>query len=94
MSTDHNIGGGGLALTIQLTEEQLDAIAQRVAAINNQPKMSDDIGYLDAAGAAEYLATTKERIYDLVQLRKLRPRRDGRRLLFTRDDLESYLQNG
>jgi excisionase family DNA binding protein len=47
--------------------------------------------WLDAAGAAEHMATTTGRIYDLVQLGKLSPQRDGRRLLFRRDDLERYL---
>jgi hypothetical protein len=37
--------------------------------------------WLDASGAATYLATSKGRVYDLVQLGKLSPRRDGRRLL-------------
>ena len=44
---------------------------------------------------AGLVSSTEEFSFDqLVQLRKLRPRRDGRRLLFKRSDLDSYIENG
>jgi hypothetical protein len=39
----------------------------------------------------EVLAASPDRIHDLVQLGKLNPRRDGRRLLFRREALYAYL---
>jgi len=81
------------ALLAELGDAELDQLAelllprmQRLA----EP-LTDDDGRLGAQGAAAYLATTRARIYDLVQLGKLQPQRDGRRLLFRRADLDSYL---
>jgi excisionase family DNA binding protein len=76
-----------------LDDTALDALAELLA-----PRLAARLGtpakvspWLDASGSAEYLATTRARVYDLVQLGKLSPRRDGRRLLFRRDDLDRYL---
>jgi excisionase family DNA binding protein len=81
------------AVLAALDDDALDALAERLA-----PRLVDRLAqrngaptWLDAAGAAEYMATSRERVYDLVQLRKLEPRRDGRRLLFRRADLDAYL---
>jgi excisionase family DNA binding protein len=48
-------------------------------------------GWLNAEQAAEYLACSRDRLYDLVQIRKLEAQRDGRRLLFRRSDLDAYV---
>lgn len=82
----------GLDVVLQLSDAQVDAIARRVAELLDQPSMPEPSRWLDAAGAAEHLATRPDRIYDLVQLGKLVPRRDGRRLLFRRDELDAYLE--
>jgi excisionase family DNA binding protein len=42
--------------------------------------------------AAEHLRCGKDRIYDLIALRKLSPRRDGRRVLLHRDELDAYIE--
>jgi excisionase family DNA binding protein len=82
------------ALLAELDGEALDALAELLA-----PRLAARLGqrdaapsWLDAAGAAEHLATSRGRIHDLVQLRKLEPRRDGRRLVFRRSDLDAYLE--
>ena len=81
----------GLALVIDLTPEQLDAIAERVA--TRMPASSATVSpWLSTESAAEYIDAKPARIHDLVQARKLTPRRDGRRLLFRRDDLDAYLE--
>jgi excisionase family DNA binding protein len=80
-----------LTLTLTLSEEDLDAIAERVAA-RVAPPAPERTPWLDTAGAAEYLAAKPGRIHDLVALRRLTPRRDGRRLLFRRSDLDAYLE--
>jgi excisionase family DNA binding protein len=80
------------AVLESLDETSLDLLAELLAprlASRLEPAPSSP--WLDAAGAAEYLATSKDRVYDLVQLRKLTPHRDGRRLLFHRGDLDRYL---
>jgi excisionase family DNA binding protein len=81
------------ALIEALDESALDALAERLAPLL-APRLSapaNSTPWLDAAGAAEYLATTRERVYDLVQVGKLVPHRDGRRLLFRGNDLDRYL---
>jgi len=80
-------------LTIVLTPEQVDAIAGRVAELLAERQPTDD-SYLDAVEAAEFLSTSRSRVYDLVQLGKLEPVRDGRRLLFRRSALRAYVEGG
>jgi excisionase family DNA binding protein len=81
----------GLVLSVELSAEQLEQIALRVACLLADPQPSSPT-WLDTTRAAEYMAATTGRIHDLVQLGKLHPRRDGRRLLFRRDDLDAYLE--
>lgn len=73
--------------------ELVEAVALRVAELltDRLPAAHAD-GYLDVDGAAAYLACPRSRIYDLVQLGRIAPRRDGRRLLFTRSDLDAALE--
>jgi excisionase family DNA binding protein len=80
-----------LTATLALTGEQLDVLADLVAE-RLQPAAPDSSPWLDTTGAADYLAAKPARIHDLVALGKLKPRRDGRRLLFARADLEAYLE--
>lgn len=89
-SLDGSELSNGLVLGLELTDDQLDALAMRVAAILDSSPPSP---WLDAAGAAEYLSTSRDRIHDLVALKKLTPRRDGRRLLFKREDLDAYVES-
>jgi excisionase family DNA binding protein len=78
-------------LTISLTDEQVNEIAARAAELvaDHQPAGSP---WLDTKDAADHIAATPGRIHDLVQLGHLTPRRDGRRLLFRREDLDAYLE--
>ncbi|HEY5287735.1 MAG TPA: helix-turn-helix domain-containing protein [Solirubrobacteraceae bacterium] len=79
-----------IELTVRLTDEQLAEIAQRAAAlVSSAPTVSP---WLNVADAAERLRCGKDRIYDLVALGKLHPRRDGRRVLLHRDDLDAYVE--
>jgi excisionase family DNA binding protein len=83
------------ALLAELDDMALDALADLLApklAARLQP--DERAGpYLNAQEAARYLACTRGRLYDLVQLKKLTPTRDGRRLLFRQADLDSYLED-
>lgn len=80
-------------LLAELDDAALDVLAERLA-----PRLARSLGqgqtaspWLNAEEAAQYLSCPRSRIHDLVQLRKLQPRRDGRRLLFRRSDLDAYL---
>jgi excisionase family DNA binding protein len=86
------VASADLTLTLALTAEQLDAIAERVAERLQPAPSGSSSPWLDSAGASDYLAAKPGRIHDLVALGKLTPRRDGRRLLFHRDDLDAYLE--
>jgi excisionase family DNA binding protein len=83
---------GSLTVGLTLTSDQLDAIAERVAERLQPAQPEHSTPWLDTKGAAAYLACTPARIHDLVALQKLTPRRDGRRLLFYRSDLDAYLK--
>ena len=79
------------ALLASLDDAALEALAARLRPF--LPAPADD-GYLDTTAAAEYLSCSPGRIHDLVQLGKLTPLRDGRRLLFKPADLTAYLEGG
>jgi excisionase family DNA binding protein len=76
-----------------LSAEQVREIA-RVAAELRAATQTDTAAspWLDTAAAAEYLCSPRSRVHDLVQLHRLKPHRDGRRLLFRRADLDAYLE--
>ncbi|HEY3946089.1 MAG TPA: helix-turn-helix domain-containing protein [Solirubrobacteraceae bacterium] len=80
-----------IELTVRLTDEQLAEIAERAAALvaAGAPNVSP---WLNVAEAAERLRCRKDRIYDLIALGKLHPRRDGRRVLLHRDELDGYVE--
>ena len=79
------------AVVAALDDEALDLLAGLVAERLRQGPLERS-PWLDTAGAADYLAARPARIHDLVALGKLTPRRDGRRLLFRREDLDAYLE--
>lgn len=85
--------GASVAVTLALTAEQLDvladAVAERLAASQPAPELD---GWLNTRQAAAYMACTADRLHDLVARRVLSPRRDGRRLLFKRSDIDAYLE--
>lgn len=80
-----------LELTLTLTDEQLARIAEHAAALVPAGSSSDS-PWLNVAEAAERLRCRKDRIYDLIALGRLQPRRDGRRVLLHRDDLDRYVE--
>jgi excisionase family DNA binding protein len=82
---------------IPVTEELIEAIAARVVemmADNPEPESGvaeNKHTWLNVKHAAQHLDCPESRIYDLVALGELAPERDGRRLLFTRADLDAYV---
>jgi excisionase family DNA binding protein len=80
-----------IELTVRLTDEQLGEIAERAAAL--VPTGGFEVSpWLNVAEAAERLRCGKDRIYDLIAVGKLTPRRDGRRVLLHRDELDEYVE--
>jgi excisionase family DNA binding protein len=84
--------GGTVNLALELPDELVEHIAQRAAELLAERQQANTSPWLDAKAAAEYLSAPVSRIHDLVQLRKLSPHRDGRRLLFKREDLDACLK--
>ena len=82
------------AFVAELDDAALEMLAERLAPLlaDRLARDSGSSTWLDAKGAAAYLATTRDRVWDLVQLHKLKPRRDGTRLLFKRTELDAYLE--
>lgn len=83
-----------IGVALDVPDELIDAIAERAAAIvlaaQNTPAAPR---WLDTKSAADHLSCPPSRIHDLVALQKLTPRRDGRRLLFDRADLDAYVES-
>ncbi len=78
-----------------IDERALDAIAQRVASlVIAQLERSDRSPWLNADEAAEYLRCPVSRIRKLTMTSELPAHRDGRRVLYRRDDLDAYVREG
>ena len=78
------------ALALGFPPALIDAIADAVAARLTDLTTTGS-PYFTPDEAAAYLRCGRQRVYDLVHDGRLHPRRDGRRLLFHRDDLDAYL---
>jgi excisionase family DNA binding protein len=81
---------------LELTDEQLEAIAERVAELlaDRDREQHGDDGWLDVAGAAEHLSCPASRIYSLTSSGRIPVHRDGSRLLFRRSELDAYVAAG
>jgi hypothetical protein len=78
----------------RFVEELAAAVAERVAERLAHEERAEE-GYLDAAGAALYLGTSRKRIHDLTSGRLLIPDgHDGRRPLYLRSSLDAYVRGG
>lgn len=82
------------ALLADLDDQALGVLAERLAPLlaGRLQQGEPSRPWLNAEQAAAHLACSRDRLYDLVQLGKLSPRRDGRRLLSARGDLDAYLE--
>jgi excisionase family DNA binding protein len=78
----------GLALGVP--PELIEAIAERTAELLAERLPDKPEPYLNVEQAAEYLAATTDRIYDL-RRQGLPHFKDGTRLLFRREDLDAHL---
>lgn len=82
-----------MRLTVELSDEQVEQIAERAAqlVIEHQPEQDS---WLDVAAAAERLRCPKSRIYALVSAKRIPHHRDGSRLLFKREELDEWVKRG
>jgi excisionase family DNA binding protein len=85
-------------LIAELDDGALDALAAalapRLASRLGQSEQGEPGGYVDVAGAAEFLACPPSRIYALVSAKRIPHYRDGSRLLFDRGELPEYVRHG
>jgi excisionase family DNA binding protein len=95
---DTLIGTGTLRLVLDLPPEALEAVAQRAATIlderSNTVVGSSENRFLNVCEAAEYLRTSRQRIYDLLSSGRLRRYKDGSRVLVLRAEIDAYLSDG
>lgn len=82
-------------LALELPDELLERLAHRVAALLAEREAPAEAGgYLDVAGAAEFLACGKSRIYALVSAGRIPHYKDGSRTLFDRAELRAFVAAG
>lgn len=80
--------GFSLGIPAELVETIAKEVAGHMAAETPDPRPTP---YMRIEEAADYLACPVSRIRDLKDQGKLRHYRDGRRLLFRREDLDAAL---
>ena len=84
-----------MEITLTMTTEQVEAIAEKVAArMGAAPANSPVPDLMTPAEAAEYLRCAKRRIYDLASAGRLPRLREGGRLLVRRADLDRLVEEG
>ena len=79
------------AFSLALPPETLERLAERVAAILVEQGRRE---YLDAEEASAYLRLAPGRLHKLTSNGRIPCRREGRRLLFVRNELDEWLDSG
>ena len=80
---------GPLTVILELTGEQLDLLAHRVAEIvvaHTPPTAPAASTFLSVREASELLRASRQRIYDLLSDGRLTRHKDGTRVLIRRDE--------
>ena len=80
-----------MKFTVAIPDGLLDELVESIVQRLDPPKTELD-GYLGVEGAAAYLACERQRIYDLHSAGQIKGYKDGRRVLFLREDLDSYVK--
>lgn len=85
-------GPSGVALQLDAPPTFITAIASAVAdELERRGSNVPASPYLDVTEAAAYLRCEPQRLYDLNSAGTLRALKDGKRLLYKRDQLDAYL---
>ena len=82
------------AVLAELTEADLDLLAEPLGTRIAAQQANEPDGFLDVAGASEFLSCPRSRVYALVSAKRIPHQRDGSRLLFDRAELREYVRNG
>jgi excisionase family DNA binding protein len=77
-----------------IAEHAAELLAERLASDGEVPPALVAEPWLNVEQAAAYLACPKSRIYDLTREGRLPRRKDGRRSLYRRSDLDAALDDG
>lgn len=84
-----------LTITLELTSDQFDLLARRVAEIvvarTPAAPTAAPSPFLTVREASELLRASRQRIYDLLSDGRLTRHKDGSRVLIRRDEIERYL---
>ena len=78
---------------LQFTDAELDALADLLAE-RVQARLGAGSPWLRAPEAAAYLACPESRIRKLTMTGELPSHRDGRRVLYRREELDAFIRNG
>jgi excisionase family DNA binding protein len=82
-------------ISLAVPEDLIDTVARRVLELlDDRDGATGPEPWIGVAEAAEHLHCKPQRIYALVHQGRLRPERDGSRLLFKRSELDVWLQSG
>lgn len=76
---------------VTLTPETLASLAALLAPDLPPAAVAEPSPYLTVPEAAEYLRSSRQRVYDLLFSRRLPRVKDGSRVLIRRTDLDAYL---
>lgn len=82
-------------LRLPIPDELLDLLADRVAErLEQRAGASPAAGWLTAAEAAEHLGCPLSRVRKLTMTGELPVQRDGRRCLYRREELDTFVRHG
>jgi len=82
-----------VTIAAQLPEDELERVADRVAAIVAE-RLEQQGEWLTVGEAAEYARCSRQRIYDLRSAGRLPKTGDGSRVLVARSALDDYIRGG
>lgn len=77
--------------SFSLSSDALKVIAAEVASLLATERSDEPEPWIDTDGAAEHLACTRRRIYELANAKRIPFVRDGKRYLFRRSALDASL---
>jgi excisionase family DNA binding protein len=81
-------------LTVELPDALVELIAERVLELLDGRVPSEPEPWVGVAQAARYLGCARDRVYALVSKRAIPYKKDGRRVLFRRSELDRWLDEG
>jgi excisionase family DNA binding protein len=81
-------------VTIDVPDALIEIIVNRVLERLEARERPETEPWMNVAEAAAYLACPVSRVYALVSKRAIPCRKDGRRVVFRRSELDRYLEQG